>query len=103
MPTVSETSQAAAEQNAADDVKKRFAVAKPTAEMFQHIAATQVGEIGFTVTLLDGTFYRTTGSDFMFTDGLSIVCDGHRIYIPKTSIKTIMAHNPGDKFDDKGA
>jgi hypothetical protein len=53
-----------------------------------------LSQAGLTVTLLDGTVYKTSVQDFMFTDALSIVHDKQRIYIPKTSIKSIFTQ-PG--------
>lgn len=100
MVTVDETLRAASEQNVVDDFKRKLAAAAPTVGMFQHIAATQAAQMGFTVTLLDGATYITSSADFMFTDGMSIIMDQHRIYIPKTAIKSILIHNPGEKFED---
>jgi hypothetical protein len=94
--SVTEAVQAAKEQQAVADLKKKFAEAKPTTEMLQHISATHPFQSSVTITLLDGTVYKTPSLDFMFTDGLSIVHDQHRIYIPKTSIKSILIHNPGE-------
>ena len=97
MVSVSESVQAAQEQQFVADLKKKFAEARPTTEMFQHISATHQFKTGLTITLLDGTVYKTSSMDFMFTDGLSIVFEEHRIYIPKTSITSIKVHNPGDE------
>jgi hypothetical protein len=97
MVTVAEAAQSAAEQQRHADLKARFAKAKPTMEMFQYIAATQAAQTGFVITLNDGTTYTAEQADHFFTDGLSIVQDKHRIFIPLTAIKTILIRNPGDK------
>ena len=86
------------ERRTGEYFKAKIAEAKPTVDMFQHIVATIPPRTGFTVALLDGTTYTTTSADFMFIDGMSIVVEGHRIYIPKTSIRTITIHNPGDEI-----
>lgn len=97
MVTVNEAAKHAAEQQAEADRKAKLAQAKPTMQMFQHIAATQAAQTGFIITLVDGTSYTTERADFFFTDGLSIVHDKHRIYFPTTAIKSILIRNPGDK------
>jgi hypothetical protein len=92
---VIESSLTPAQQKAVDDLKNRLLTAKPTVEMFQHLEGTHQRPTHITIELLDGTVYKS-GIDFMFTDGLSIVHDNHRIYIPKTAIKSVLVHNPGE-------
>jgi hypothetical protein len=97
MSLIEESAAAAAAEQAKADMAKKRAEAKPTMDFLHHIAATQAMQMGFTITLTDGTSYSTKTGDFIFTDGLSIVHEGHRIYFPKTAIKSILVHNPGDK------
>jgi membrane protein involved in colicin uptake len=97
MATVDEATRRAAEEKATADLREKCAKAKPTTEMFQYIAATQAAQTGFIVTLLDGTTYTAERADSFFTDGLSIVDKGHRIFFPTTSIKSILIRNPGEK------
>jgi hypothetical protein len=71
--------------------------AKPNISLLHHMAAVQaIQPIGFTVTLADGTTYRADGVDHIFTDGLSVVVEGHRRYFPLTAIREIVMHNPGE-------
>ena len=71
--------------------------AKPTISLLHHMAAVQaIQPIGFTVTLADGTAYRAEGVDHIFTDGLSVVVEGHRRYFPLTAIREIVMQNPGE-------
>jgi chaperone required for assembly of F1-ATPase len=94
MTTVAEAAAQAASEQAVKDMKKKRADAKPDMSLLHHIAATQVMRTGFTVTLLDGTTYKTPAGDFIFTDGLSIVHEDDRIYFPLTAIKSIQVHSP---------
>jgi hypothetical protein len=96
MTSVQEALAHAAEEQAAKDFTKKREQAKPTMSLLHHIAATQAIGTGFTVTLLDGTSYKSAKGDFIFTDGLSIVHQTRRIYFPLTSIKSILIHNPGE-------
>jgi hypothetical protein len=56
------------------------------------MASSVAMQTGFTITLNDGTVYDTPEGDFLFKDGLSIVHEGQRIYLPKTSIRSILIH-----------
>jgi hypothetical protein len=94
MTSVAEALQAEEQKAFNEAQQKKIRDAKPEIEFLHHIAYTQAARLGFVVTLLDGTVYETEGADFMFTDGLSIIHDKHRIYIPKTAIKTIKINNP---------
>jgi hypothetical protein len=87
--------QAAAEAQALKERQEMLAAAKPKLSLLHHIAATQAMQIGFTILLLNGGSYKTDKSDFIFTDGLSILKEGHRIYI-QTAVKAIRIHNPGE-------
>jgi hypothetical protein len=62
---------------------------KLASEMLRHLALTHGGN-GFNVTVLDGTSYQAATLDFRFKDGMAIIADGQRIYIPKTAIKSIV-------------
>jgi hypothetical protein len=82
-------------QKVLHDLEIKREEAKPVMGFLHHIAATQAMQTGFTVTLIDGTTYTADKGDFVFTDGLSIVQGGHRIYFPTTAIRSILVHNPG--------
>jgi hypothetical protein len=97
MVTAAEAVAASAEANAKKEMEKKREQAKPTMSFLHHIAATQAMQTGFTVTLTDGTSYKAASGDFVFTDGISIVHEGHRIYFPTTSIKSVLIHNPNEK------
>jgi hypothetical protein len=96
MADASEDARRAAERKDFDTLQRKIEHAKPTASMLQYLQATQVWEIGFTVTLLDGSSYTTERGDHIYTDGISIVHEGHRLFFPLTAIKSIRALNPGD-------
>ena len=96
MALFEEVSQAAAQQKLEAERKQNLADTKPTMSMLHHMQLTRAGSLGFVITLLDGTKHRAASTDFMFTDGLSIVADNHRIYIPLTSVVCIVLNNPGD-------
>ena len=77
-------------------MRERLTAAEPGMSLLHHMAATQAMEIGFTVILVDESSYRATRGDHVFTDGLSVVVDGHRRYFPLTAVKEIVVHNPND-------
>jgi hypothetical protein len=93
MANALEGALAAGEAQAEKERQAKLARAKPNISLLHHIAATQAMDTGFTVMLLDGGSYNTNKGDFVFTDGLSIVLDDHRIYIPLTAIKAILINN----------
>ena len=90
------TTQTAAEAQIEAHVRERLAAAEPGMSLLHHIAATQAMEVGFTVILVDDSSYRATRGDHVFTDGLSVVVDGHRRYFPLTAVKQIVVDNPGE-------
>lgn len=94
MTSAAEALQAEQQKAFIEAQKEKKRDTKPEMEFLHHIALTQAAHLGFVVTLLDGTVYEAEGADSMFTDGLSIVHDKHRIYIQKTAIKTIKINNP---------
>lgn len=80
----------------AKERQQRLEASKPKMSLLHHIAATQAMTTGFTVILTDGGSYKAEKGDFVFTDGLSIVHEGRRMYFPLTAIKAIIIHNPAD-------
>jgi len=91
------TVQSEVEREVLAEMEKRRERTKPTMEFAHHIACTHSPQMRMTVKLTDGTIYERAQADFVFTDGLAIVHQNHRIYLPKTSISSILIHNPGEK------
>ena len=78
------------------DEEAKLRSSQPKLSLLHHMVATRAADRGFTVLLLDGSSYGADRGDFMFTDGLSIVNNERRIYIPLTAVKAIIIKNPGD-------
>ena len=96
MPTMKEAALAAATEQYMAELKENNAKRKPDMSIFHPMAVTQAVRTGFTVTLLDGSSYRTCGADFFFVRALSIISDGHHVYFQTTAIKSILIHSSGD-------
>lgn len=97
MVSAIEAGEAVGAANAAKDREKKLELARPKVSFLHHIAATQAMQTGFTVTLIDGATYKADKGDFIFTDGISIIHDGHRVYFPTIAIKSIVIHNPNEE------
>jgi len=86
------------EKAEAEKAKATLEKAKPHISLLHHMAAVQgMSPFGFTVTLVDGSEYKTDVVDHIFTDGLSVVTEGRRRYFPLTAIRDILIHNPGER------
>ena len=93
---VTDAEAASRAATASRDMARKLAEAKPSVSLLHHIAATEAMQTGFTVTLLDGTTYKTERGDLVFTDGLSILHQKRRMYFPLTSIKSIVINGAGE-------
>jgi len=83
-----------AERKADGERQNQLEQAKPKIGILQYMVATQVWRTGFTITLLDGTSYTAEGGDNAFTDGISIIHEGDRMFFPMTAIMSIRARTP---------
>ena len=75
------------------DLEARLEAARPKLSLLHHFAALDPPH-GFLVRLLDGESYEAAKVDHVFTDGISIMNDGTRIYIPLDAISSIRIAKP---------
>jgi hypothetical protein len=96
MATVNEAVQHAAEENAQIQEKQRRAKAKPDTDLLHHVNYTRTPKQRVTVLTTDGTSFENVPLEWVFTDGITIFPDKHRIYLPLTAIRSILMHNLAD-------
>jgi hypothetical protein len=75
------------------NTEERLAAAKPNLSLLHHLAALNPPH-GFRVRLLDGESYEAAKVDHVFTDGISIINEDTRIYIPLDAISSIRITKP---------
>jgi hypothetical protein len=97
MVTANEAAQHAAEENAKKQVKERHAKAKPDTDLLHHINFTRTTpHQRVTVHMIDGTSFNNVPLEWVFTDGVTVFPDKHRIYLPLTAVRSILMHNLAD-------
>jgi hypothetical protein len=74
-------------------IEQRLVEAKPKISIAHHIAAT-LSSRRISVKLHDGSEWSEVEFDFAFTDGISIVTGGRRIYLPMSAIGHLEVLNP---------
>jgi len=87
-----DSSDSAAAQHSALEKVQRTGRRSHNTSFLDHLNASDP-QYGFKVTLVDGTAYEAVSIDCIFTDGLSIVVQDHRIYLPQSAITQIRINN----------